>query len=200
MTRLEPLDPGEMSDEQLELYRKFTTGVRAAPGTDFALVDDRGRLIGPPAAWVLSPSTGSVLEQLGGQIRFHLGLSPRAREAAILFVAYDEGNPFEIATHVRAGAIAGLTPDDLDALAEGRAPAARSDEERVVFTAVPSLLRERTLSDEEYRSAAAVLGVDGLLDLTALVGYYRLVSIQLNVFGILPAARDAGDSSSAGQR
>jgi 4-carboxymuconolactone decarboxylase len=186
MPRFDAVRPGAMTDAQRELYAKFTTGARAEPGADFTLVDADGGLIGPPSVWLISPSVGQVLEQLGGQIRFGLRIAPRARELAILMIAFDEKNAFELYAHERAGRRAGLSDRDLEDLSQGRVPDGINDDERAVVAVVGRLLKSHTLTDEEYRAAVEVLGIESLFELTALVGYYRLVAIQLNVFAVDP--------------
>jgi 4-carboxymuconolactone decarboxylase len=178
--------PGELSAEQQAFYKLFTTGRRAQPGNAFSLVDDAGRLQGPPAAWVLVPPVGRALEQLGGAMRYELTLPARAREIAILLVGHHHKSPFELHAHTRAGAAAGLSPEDLDALAAGRPPALTTEEERVTYAVTTAILAAGTLDDDEYALAAGVLGTGGLFELTTLIGYYTMLAIQLSVFGLLP--------------
>jgi alkylhydroperoxidase family enzyme len=175
-----------MSEEQQAIHKLFSTGRRAAPGTAFSLVDESGRLQGPPAAWVLAPPLGRALEQFGGAIRYELTLPARASEIAILLVAHHHRSPFELHAHTRAGLAAGLSPDDLDALAAGEPPALTTDTERVCYGATRRLLAAGTLDDDEYAQATGVLGVRGLFELTTLVGYYGMLAVQLTVFGLLP--------------
>ena len=178
--------PDEMSAQQQALYRLFATGRRAQPGNAFSLVDEAGRLQGPPAAWVLVPPVGHALEQLGGAMRYELTLPARAREIAILLVAHHHKSPFELHAHTRAGAAAGLSPEDLDALAAGQPPALTTEEERVTYAVTTAILAAGTLDDAEYALAAGVLGTAGLFELTTLIGYYTMLAIQLSVFGLLP--------------
>jgi alkylhydroperoxidase family enzyme len=184
--------PGEMSEEQLAIHKLFSTGRRAAAGNAFSLVDDSGRLLGPPAVWVLSPPVGRALEQFGGAIRYELTLPARASEIAILLVAHHYQSPFELHAHTRAGAAAGLSPDDLDALATGAPPALTTETEEACYAVARRLLAAGTLDDDEYARAAGVLGTRGLFELSTLVGYYAMLAIQLSVFGLVPPG-DAGD-------
>lgn len=180
--------PGEMTEEQLALYKLFATGKRAQPGTPFSLVDETGRLQGPPAAWVLAPPFGRALEQLGGAVRYERTLSARANEIAILLVAHHHRSPFELHAHTLAGRAAGLSAEDLDALAAGQPPALTTDEERTVYAVTRRLLAVSTLDDDEYAQAVSVLGTGGLLELTTIIGWYAMLAIQLSVFGLLPPA------------
>lgn len=178
--------PDEMTEQQLALYKLFATGRRAQPGGPFALVDESGRLQGPPAAWVLAPPFGRALEQLGGAVRYERTLPARASEIAILLVAHHYQSPFELHAHTRAGAAAGLSRGDLDALAAGRPPALTTEPERVIYTVTQRILAAGTVDDDEYAQAVSVLGTGGLLELTTLIGWYAMLAVQLSVFGLLP--------------
>jgi alkylhydroperoxidase family enzyme len=178
--------PDEMTEEQLAFYKLFVTGRRAQPGSPFSLVDESGRLQGPPAAWVLVPPVGRPLEQLGGAMRYELTLPARAREIAILMVGHHHQSPFELHAHTRAGAAAGLSAEDLDALAAGRPPALMTDEERITYAVTQGILAAGTIDADEFARAAGVLGTGRLFELTTLIGYYTMLAIQLSVFGLLP--------------
>ena len=178
--------PDEMAEEQRALYKLFATGRRAQPGTPFSLVDESGRLQGPPAAWVLAPALGRALEQLGGAVRYERTLPARASEIAILMVAHHHRSPFELHAHTRAGTAAGLSQADLDALAAGQPPALVTAEERMIHAVTRQILAAGTVDDEEYARAVSVLGTGGLFELTTLIGWYAMLAVQLSVFGLLP--------------
>lgn len=184
--------PDEMTAEQQALYKLFATGKRAAPGSPFSLVGADGRLQGPPAAWVLAPAFGRALEQLGGAVRYERTLPARASEIAILLVGHHYRSPFELHAHTRAGAAAGLSQADLDALAAGQPPALATEPERVIYAVTRQVLTTGTLDDGGYASAVSVLGAAGLFELTTLIGWYTMVAFQLSVFGLLPPG-ESGD-------
>ncbi|GAA4556501.1 carboxymuconolactone decarboxylase family protein [Pseudonocardia xishanensis] len=184
--RLPRLAPAEMTPPQLEVYAAFTGGVRAAPDAAFSLVHPEGGLIGPPNAWLLSPPLAHALEGFGRVLRFELELSARAREIAILLMAFHRRSPFELYAHRLAGRAAGLSDDDIAGLADRVAPASCSSEERAVHAATLALLDRRTLDDTEFAAAVASLGRRGLLELVVLLGWYDSVATQLAVFGVVP--------------
>jgi alkylhydroperoxidase family enzyme len=181
-----------MTEEQRELYKLFATGKRAAPGTPFSLVDESGRLQGPPAAWVLAPAFGHGLEQLGGAVRYARTLPERASEIAILLVGHHHQSPFELHAHTRAGVAAGLSQADLNALAAGRPPELTTEPERVIYAVTRQVLASGTLDDATYDRAVSVLGAAGLFELTTLIGWYTMLAFQLSVFGLLPPG-ESGD-------
>jgi 4-carboxymuconolactone decarboxylase len=185
-SRVPQLALADMTVQQREFYDKYATGVRAGPGSTFPLVDAGGHLMGPPAVWVLSQPLGLALERFGYAIRYELTLSRRAQEMAILMVAQHRRSEFERFAHARAGLSAGLTEDDLAALAAGKAPALRTAEERAVYEATRRILDSGTLSATEYAEYTGVLPVPQLFELVTLVGYYLMLATQLSVFDIQP--------------
>ncbi|MFB9831885.1 carboxymuconolactone decarboxylase family protein [Actinoallomurus acaciae] len=178
--------PEDMSPEQRAVYDLFASGRRAASSSAFSLVDASGRLQGPPAAWVLHPPLGSALERLGAAIRYELTLPARLREMVILMVGHHHRSPFEVYAHVKAGAAAGLSPADLDALAGGRRPDLMTGEERTAYDVTRQLLDTGGLGENTYAEAVVSLTVERLFELVTLVAYYSMVAIQLAAFDLLP--------------
>ena len=184
--RVDDVDPADMTDDQRALYDWYATGPRAAPDSPFTLVTPDGRLQGPPAVWILSPAFGHALQKIGGAVRFGSRLPARAREIAILLVGEHHDSPFELHAHRLAGAAAGLTSDDLAALADGKEPAGLSEVEACCFRTTRGILGRGTLDDDEYATAAGTLGEAGLFELVTIVGYYTMVAWQLAVFDVRP--------------
>ncbi|GIM92027.1 carboxymuconolactone decarboxylase family protein [Paractinoplanes toevensis] len=176
----------DMTDEQRSLYDWYATGPRAAPDNPFKLVTLDGKLQGPPAVWILSPTFGHALQKIGGAVRFGSSLPWRAQEIAILLVGHHHNSEFELYAHERAGAAAGLTEADLANLADGKEPTTTSEIESCCFHTTRHLLEHGTLDDESYAAAAATLGEAGLFELVTVVGYYNMVALQLAVFDVRP--------------
>ncbi|MCY1137234.1 carboxymuconolactone decarboxylase family protein [Actinoplanes sp. Pm04-4] len=186
--RIADTDPATMTDEQRALYDIYTSGKRVAPDSPFTLVAPDGRLIGPPAVWIINPAFGRPLQQIGSAVRYGSQIPARAREIAILLVGHHHKSAFELYAHERAGAAAGLSEADLSALANGEEPVGLSDIESVVHRTTVRILNAGTVDDDEFRAATKALGEQGLLELTTIVGYYNMVAWQLAVFDVQPPA------------
>ncbi|GAA2644577.1 carboxymuconolactone decarboxylase family protein [Paractinoplanes durhamensis] len=184
--RIDDLDPADMTEDQKSLYDWYATGPRAAADNPFKLVTPDGRLQGPPAVWILSPTFGHALQKIGGAVRFGSSLPPRAQEIAILQVAHHHKSPFELYAHERAGAAAGLTPEDLKALADSAEPAALTKVEACCFQITKQILKNNKLTNEEYAEAVTKLGEAPLFELVTVIGYYTMVALQLAVFEVSP--------------
>ena len=49
-----------------------------------------------------------------------------------------------------------------------------------------ALLREHRVSDEAFAALEKRFGLEGLVDLTATIGYYAMIACALNAFAIEP--------------
>jgi alkylhydroperoxidase family enzyme len=188
MPRVPQVELAEMTAQQREFYDRYATGVRAAPGSTFSLVGADGHLLGPPAVWVLSQPLGLALEQFGYAIRYELSLSRRAQEIAILMVAQHRQSEFERFAHAQAALQAGLTENDLAALAAGKPPDLATEEEQTVYETTTRILDAGSLDEQAYQAAADVLTAPRLFELVTLIGYYLMLATQLSVFDIQPPA------------
>ena len=185
MSRVPHLTPSEFTRAQAELYALYATGPRAHPDSDFLLVDARGQLIGPPAAWMLNAQLGLSLEHVGREIRFNLGLTPRIREIVILIVAEAEDSDFERFAHERAAAKAGLSTDEVCAIAD--ATFASGDEKEGLAAELAAVLTSgQAITDGLWQRATAQLGATAVFEIVTLVGYYRMMALQIKAFRLLP--------------
>lgn len=184
MSRLQRLVPESLDDQQRALYELISAGPRAAGPQAFRLVDDDGALEGPFNAMLLCPVLGTVLQELGAALRYRTSLPDRAREMAILAVAAYEDCAFEWHAHQGVGRLIGLTENDFAAIRAGLAPDDADDVERAVVDVTFRILRDGDLDDPAFESAVAGLRTEGLEELMTLVGYYRMLALQLRVFRV----------------
>jgi alkylhydroperoxidase family enzyme len=191
--RLPLLRPEELDDEQRALYDAVAGSPRAASPGRAPLADEQGRLAGPFNAMLYSPRIGQALQQLGTAVRYASGLSPRAREIAILEVARHCRSGYEWQTHVTAAAAAGLTPAEIERLADGGDAPAFDRGEACVRAVTRSLLTDRDVPGELYAAARDTLGEALIVELTVLTGYYQLLAGLLAVARVPPPLGPAAD-------
>lgn len=184
-SRLDPIDPTALKGSAAELYSRYASGERTAPGTDFTLITSDGQLTGPPAAWMLSPDLGLGLERLGHGVRFELTLSPRSREIIILMVATVEDSPYERYAHHQAARRAGLSNAEIQLLDQGAFVAA-DDIEGIIVRTAESVLAHDTVGDDLWGVAEATIGRQAVFEIVTLIGWYRLMALQLRIFNIAP--------------
>jgi len=182
--RLPDLTPPDMTDAQRALHDRIVGGPRGQGRQHFPLTTVDGALTGPFGVMVHEPALGAPLQELGSAVRYATGLGDRLREIAILAVAAATSSRFERYAHERVGRAAGLTDDELAALAAGTFT---SDDpvEATAYALCQRLLEERShLTDEEYADLARVLGTTTITELVVLVGYYRTLAQLLDVFDV----------------
>lgn len=185
MSRLHRLVPDELTEEQRRTYDAVVGGPRR--GTR-GMVDSEGRLGGPLNTMLYAPALGIAQQALGAALRYEISLPRRIAELAILTVAHDARSEFELAAHEPMAHDLGFTHDQLAALRERRDPQLEDPVEQTAWRTSVQLLEAGDLGDREYQEAVDALGERGLVELTTLIGYYRLLATQLQVFRI---SRDA---------
>lgn len=119
-------------------------------------------------------------------------LDARVRELAVLRVASRTGCDYEWAQHVRMAAAAGITVDEIDAVADGR-DAAWSAFDAAVLAATDELVDGYRVGDATWRVLAEHLDERQLVELVFVVGTYTGLAMAFNSFGLeldadLPAA------------
>jgi 4-carboxymuconolactone decarboxylase len=181
--RLPTLRPAELSPEQRRLCDALTTGARGSAAGGIEVAAD-GALAGPFNAMLHHPGVGDPLQALGAALRYAGVLTVRCRELAVLLVAAHHRSGYEWHAHVPIARRAGFTDAQLEQVLARCAPDMEDPAERAVVAAVRALLKHGDLDDGAYRSAADTLGDAALVELTALVGYYALLALQLRVFRV----------------
>ena len=182
--RLAWLTPEELDDEQRALYEAILGGPRATAPRSFPMVDEMGRFHGPFNAMLVDPNVGEAAQQLGAAVRYRTALGDRCREIAILEVARLHRSNFEFYSHACVGSLAGLTDDEIEALASGSGCASFDPKEDLVRETTRSLVESHDLSDALYARAVAGLGEVVIADLVVLVGFYEYTALALRVFRV----------------
>ncbi|MFF3410502.1 carboxymuconolactone decarboxylase family protein [Streptomyces sp. NPDC002742] len=191
MTRLPRLTPGELDLGQRPLYDAITGGPRAGGPQLFALTDAEGGLNGPFNAMLFAPGVGAALQELGSAIRYRTSLSGRIRELAILVVAARWDSAFERYAHEPIGRAAGLTDAEIAAVSAGTPPDLADPSEAAALELVRVLAATGDADDTVFERAVSLNGIEAVVELTTLVGYYATLALQLRVFRVEPP----GDSA-----
>lgn len=196
MTRLRRLRPDELDDAQHAVYAAVTTGRRAGGPQLFRLTDVDGGLLGPFNALLAQPGVGMAVQRLGEVLRYETALPADVREAVILRVAADRRSEFEWYAHEPLARAADLPDAAVEALRRGTAVPARA-EVAAALALADRLLGHDRVDAGTYVAAEAAFGAAGLVEIAALVGYYRLLAGLLATFDVAapddsPSAFDGG--------
>jgi 4-carboxymuconolactone decarboxylase len=167
MPRIPLVTEATMTAEQRAVHDAMLAGPRkAAP-------------IGPLAIAMHRPELAQAMSGLGLVLRFNSSFEPRLREFTILFTGRYWDCQFEWASHEAEARKAGLSTASIETLRAGGTRFDAADEQTIHDYGI-ELLTTHFVSDATYQRAEAVFGVAGVVELTALIGYYGLVALTLN--------------------
>ena len=145
----------------------------------------RGCVSGPFAVLLRTPQLCERTQRLGEYLRYHGALPPALRELAILSIARHWGQNYEWHAHVPLAERAGISRALIDALAADRdrdgSDAADDADQRVLLRFCQQLQRSHQVDDTVYAAARELLGEAGIVELSALCGYYTLLAMVMNV-------------------
>jgi AhpD family alkylhydroperoxidase len=119
-----------------------------------------------------------------GHILFGTSLSPRQRELLVLRVGAVRDCAYEWAQHVVLAADVGITPEEVERIAEGPDAAGWSEADAALLRAVDELVADARITDGTWAALAAELDTQQLMDLVFTVGAYDLMAMAMRSFGI----------------
>lgn len=143
-----------------------------------------GAVSGPYGVLLHSPQVALRGAALSSYVRFQSALEPHQREIAIMTVARHLDAAVMWAGHIRLGRQAGVREEVIDAIAQHRDLNALTVEEAEIVRYVRELFETNRIAGETFAALHDRLGDRGIVDLTALVGYYGFVGAVLNAFEI----------------
>ena len=178
MARLPPLDPDALTGRQREVFDQITQ-------------DPRRGAHGPLTALLLQPEVADRVQALGARLRFQSTLPPRLRELAVLVTARFWGAGYEWDAHAPIAQKEGVPTAVIEAIADGRQPDFDDARDAAVYRFCSEMLETHEAGDETYADVLDALGLEGVVEMTALVGYYALLAMVLKTFRIGPEDPDA---------
>jgi 4-carboxymuconolactone decarboxylase len=158
-----------------EAQRKVWDGVVSGP---------RGTVIGPLRAAIHNAELAARWSALGEALRFNTSLPKRLSELAICVTGRRWSSQVEWFVHARVAEQSGVPVAVLDAIKDGRPPVFDDAQDAIVYDFARTLQQDGRVPDAIYAAAREAFGVKGVVELTALVGYYTMVSMTLNAHGI----------------
>jgi len=166
--RFAPLTWDTLNPAQKTMVNDLLSGTRTA-------------LNGPFNVLLRSPEMGNIAQKLGEYLRFRTAVPRKLNEMAILMTAKAWDSQYEWVAHKSLALEAGLSPAVADDIQAGRRPSRLQPDEAVVYDFCTEMREKHRVSDATYKAALTLLGERGVVDLIALMGYYDLVSMVLNV-------------------
>ncbi|CUH80980.1 4-carboxymuconolactone decarboxylase [Tropicibacter naphthalenivorans] len=118
-------------------------------------------------------------------LRFETSLPTHLNELAILVTARRWNSELEWAIHLGDAGRAGLDPAIGEAIRTCSLPDFKGDEAaREIYEFARQLVETGNVADADYAAIVARWGEVGAVELTAVIGYYSMVAMTLNVHRI----------------
>jgi 4-carboxymuconolactone decarboxylase len=171
MPRIPLVSETNMTDAQRRVHDAMMSGPRRSPP------------IGPLAAAMHRPDLAEKWSDLGLVLRFNSSFPPRLREFVILLTGRHWDCQFEWFSHEAEARKAGLSNQSIETLRDGGSTF-RAADEQTIHDYATELLRDHHASDTTYQRILAAHGTAGIVELTALIGYYSMVALTLNAHEI----------------
>ena len=182
-----------MTTAQLRVYEEIMAGPRE-------------RLVGPLRAAMHRPELADRWQKLGALLRFDTTVSARLSELAILATARRWNSQVEWYVHALEAQRAGLPVGVIEAIQVAEAPEFDSAVDAAVYDFTVELQCTGQVSSTIYSNVLDTLGTVGIVELTAIVGYYTMVAMTLNAHeipmpdGIAEPLRPVGGAASGERR
>jgi 4-carboxymuconolactone decarboxylase len=165
--RMPEIPPEKMTPEQKKAAEEFLA-TRHTP------------VFGPFVPLLRSPQVMLKFKEFGDYLRYKSTLPPKLNEFVILITARQWTQNYEWATHAPIALKAGLNPEIVKAVADGRRPAGMSEDEDMVYEFSIELHRNQGVSDATYQRALARFGEQTVMDMIGVNGYYTALAMVLN--------------------
>jgi 4-carboxymuconolactone decarboxylase len=165
------LDESRLTPEQKAVFDRIRSG-------------PRGLVEGPLRVWLISPDLADKAQALGAFCRYGTRLPPRLSELAILVVGAHWRSGFEWHVHAPIALKAGVSQSTVDAIHAGKEPPELTAEERAIYRFARELLETRLVSPATYSAAVEAFGVEVVVELVGILGYYTLISMTINAFEV----------------
>jgi 4-carboxymuconolactone decarboxylase len=168
------------SDRMPMMARESMSDAQRA-AADALIAGPRKAVFGPFIPLLRSPELMGRIGKVGEYLRFESTLDERIRELVTCFTARHVSNQFEWLMHAPLALKAGVAQATLDAIAAGRRPHALPADEATVLDFAAELLQHQGVSETTYQEALALLGEQGVVELSSLIGYFVMVCWVMNV-------------------
>jgi 4-carboxymuconolactone decarboxylase len=163
--------PDVMTAEQRKVYDVIVKG-------------PRGMLVGPLRAALHSAELADKWQQIGELLRYRTSLPPEISEIAILVTARRWLSQVEWHMHAIAADKAGIAADVIDEIKQQRRPAKADAKALAVYDYAVELTANGHVRQSTYDAVLKDWGALGIVELTALIGYYSMVAMTLNAHQI----------------
>lgn len=165
--RMPPIPADKMTEAQKKAAAEFAATRNSAPTGPFGVLLRVPELMDLGFRWRQHVQSRSALDQ-------------RLTEFVILMSARHWTQQYEWNAHDPAAIKAGLKPEIIAAVAEGRRPDQMAEDETILYDLCMELQRNHSVSDATYARALAKFGEAGIVETASIAGYYTLLAMVMN--------------------
>jgi 4-carboxymuconolactone decarboxylase len=152
-----------------------------------AIAQSRGLVGGPWLALLHSPEMAQRTMHLGSYVRFESTLDHKILEFTALVSARELECKHEWAAHVNHGQKAGIPMETIRAVYQKKGAESFSSEDAQIVSFVREMIHTHRVSEPTFQAIYARFGEQGMVELTATVGYYAMLACTLNTFDVYTA-------------
>jgi 4-carboxymuconolactone decarboxylase len=166
--RLPPIPPERYTAEQKEKvaeHMKIREGVGG----------------GPYIVLLRSPEAYIRTAHLSDYLRFKSPIGVKLTEFVSMIAAWHTKARFQWGARYTGSMREGVRKDVLDAIADGRRPENMPEDEAIVYDFCTELHVMKSVSDGTYQRALKRFGEQGVVDITAISGYYVYIGLLTNM-------------------
>jgi 4-carboxymuconolactone decarboxylase len=160
-----------MSPDQLKVYEEIIAGPRATA-------------VGALRAAIHQPALADRWQKFGALLRYDTSLPPALLEIAILATARRWNSQLQWQVHSVFAEQAGIAAEVIEAIKLGAPPAFTTAPEADVYDFVRELQEFGEVSPDLYSRVLGDLDAVGVVELTAIIGYYTMVAMTINAHEI----------------
>lgn len=140
----------------------------------------RGKLQGPLMAALHNADLADKWQKLGAALRYETSLSQTVAELVILVTAKAWACQLEWYLHEGYARSAGLSQQGIDAIKSGARDEIDAPDLLDAYDFCTELLQTKRVSARVHDRALTRFGTIGVVEMTALSGYYTMVAMTLN--------------------
>jgi 4-carboxymuconolactone decarboxylase len=131
-----------------------------------------------------APTAAGPFVDFSEAVRHQSSLNPIQRELIILRVGQLSDAPYEVHHHKRIAREVGMSEEKIAATAIGSAAPGLDDKERLLLDLAEDMVKNKTLSDANFKRVINTFGVTTLCEILLLVGFYNMACLFLRTFQI----------------
>jgi len=182
--RIPPRPPADWGPDVYEAL----TALRPPGAAQRSAQEQRERMHGRPVPGILGifawhPALAEGFFTFNTHL-FQSTLSARTRELITVRVGWLRRGEYEWAQHVRMARGAGMSDEEIDAIAAGPDAPAWGPLDAALLRATDEIVADRYVSDGTWQLLSAHLDRQQLMDLVFTVGAYDLLAMAFNTFGL----------------